>query len=497
MNVARTRLLGIVDQAASSVSNVAITVVAARALDRQAFGGFVLVMAVYVVLIGLTRAVALEPLLIRGADRGVEPLRDAAGAAVAMGTVLGVGCVAAGLLAGDATGRALVVLGLFLPLLFLQDGWRYAAFALERPQFAITVDAAWLATQAAGTVALVQAGSQSPAAFVALWAASGAVGAVVGVLRARVLPRVTSGVRRVAANLDLGGPFVVEFLADGGAAYAALWLLGILSGLDAVGAIRVGQTVFGPINVLYVGMFVTLVPEGARRLREGPHRLRTSMIRASVVVSGVAAMATLVALAVPGSVGRALFGDSWDQGHSVLLALGVALCGGGVMTGATAGLRALGRARRSLAVRLATLPLMLGLPLVGAVVADEVGFGVGIATATWLAAGLWWAAFSRALAARDGDDSGDQRPEDLDEGASGLVPGELAGPFPPGLHELGPPLRMADDVHDGVGEVGRSVGVEEDAGAAHHLGQGGPVGDDDRDAAGHGLQRSETETLGP
>ncbi|MGH9223209.1 MAG: hypothetical protein ACRD2W_05370, partial [Acidimicrobiales bacterium] len=201
----------------------------------------------------------------------------------------------------------------------------------------------------------------------------------------------------IGANRDLGAPFFVEFLAAGGASYAGLWLLGLVSGLAAVGAVRVAQTIFGPINVLYAGIYLTLVPEGARHARDNPARVSRSMRRASGVLLVTAALATAAALALPAGAGRSLFGDTWAAARPVLLPMGLTLCGSAVMAGALAGLRSLAAARLTLRTRVATIPLTLAGPLAGAFVADEVGFATGLAIGTWLAAALWWSAFKTAL----------------------------------------------------------------------------------------------------
>jgi O-antigen/teichoic acid export membrane protein len=242
-----------------------------------------------------------------------------------------------------------------------------------------------------------------------LWGAAGAVAAFVGLLRVGAIPGVRGTVAWIRRNLDLGGPFVAEFFAAGGSGYAGLWLLGLVSGLSAVGAVRAGQTIFGPINVLYLGIYVTLVPEGARHASRDVERVRKSMTGASVILVAVAVAATAIALAVPASLGRVFFGDTWAKARGVLLPLGLALCGGGVMAGATSGIRALSAAPRSLRTRLLTLPAMVVLPLVGAFIADERGFCIGFAVATWLSAVVSWVSFRNALAIA---------PRPADEGAA-------------------------------------------------------------------------------
>jgi len=78
-----------------------------------------------------------------------------------------------------------------------------------------------------------------------------------------------------------------------------------------------------------------------------------------------------------------------------------------------------------LRVRLLTLPLMLLLPLLGALLGDAQGFSTGLAVATWLAAAVWWAAFVTTL--RDHPDREEAESE------AGGVPEELAGPLLPRL----------------------------------------------------------------
>ena len=382
-----TRLLGVVDQAVASSSNVIVTVAAARALSAQQFGGFAVAMVVVIVLGSLVALVALEPLLVRGGASGRVPLDSVAGAALALGAVGGIGCIVAGALLSGVSGAPLALVGGFLPLLFLQDGLRHAAFAVGLVQRALFVDLVWMGLLVLGLVAV--AGSTTATAYIALWAVTGSVAAAAGLAQQRVVPSARRGAALVRSNLDLGGPFALEFMAAGGAAYAGLWLLGVTSGLVAVGAVRVGQTIYGPINVLYTGILLTLVPQGAR-LRSVPGALRRSTQRASLLLVSISAIATAAVSLLPTSAGVALFGESWYEATAVLFPLGVALCGGGAMAGAIAGFRSLGRARTSLRIRLATLPLLLFIPSIGAIIADQMGFSIGLAAATWTAAAAWW-----------------------------------------------------------------------------------------------------------
>lgn len=391
------RVLGIVDQAAASASNLAITVIAAHALDRRAFGGFALSFAVYLFVLGGSRAVATEPLLLRGMSTARPAFPDAAGAMVMLGLLSGTSCAVLGLLLRGPARVSLLTLAPFLPFLLLQDTCRYAAFATAKPGRALVVDGVWIGAQALGMVWLVLIDSTDAASFMAVWAAAGAVAAIVGCIQARRRPALASATRWLRSNLDFGAPFFGEFLAAGGASYAALWGLGLFSGLPAVGAVRVAQTAFGPINLVCMGIYVTLLPEGAREAISRPENTRRLMVRASVLLVVLTVLWTGGALAVPSELGVSAFGDTWPLAGPLLLPLGIATCAGSVAVGATAGLRALGAARASLRTRIVTTPVMLLIPLGGAAIADEFGFTLGIAVAGWLTSGLWWAAFGRAL----------------------------------------------------------------------------------------------------
>lgn len=389
------RVLGVADQALSSASNVAITVVAARALDPESFGSFAVAFATYLVATGLARALVTEPLLLQEREEAQARGRAACGGMALVGAAAGIACVGAGGVFGGRTGAALAVLGAALPVLLLQDAYRYAAFAARRPARALASDATWVAGVIVAAAGLAAVDDPQPALFMAAWAGAGAMATVVGALGAGYPPG-GGGARWIRQQSGLGGPFTIEFLAGSGGIHAGLWLLGVVSGLPAAGALRVALTVFGPINVIYVGLYVVLVPEGAD-LGRSPE-LRRLMARVSWGLVGVAAAWTVLTLAIPQGAGEELFGETWSSARPVLLPVGAAMGAGGLMAGAIAGLRALGEARASLRVRLWTLPAVVLLPLAGALAADEVGFATGFAAASWLAGGVWWRMLSSALA---------------------------------------------------------------------------------------------------
>jgi hypothetical protein len=79
--------------------------------------------------------------------------------------------------AGGEAGRALLALGIVLPLVTVQDTWRYI-FIIDRPAAAVAVDAVWLVAVCA---VLSAAPSDAGAAwFVIAWGATAGIGAIAG-----------------------------------------------------------------------------------------------------------------------------------------------------------------------------------------------------------------------------------------------------------------------------------------------------------------------------
>jgi hypothetical protein len=87
----------------------------------------------------------------------------------------------------------------------------------------------------------------------------------------------------------------------------------------------------------------------------------------------------------------------WAPASHLILPVSLSVTAAGVVAGATAGLRALGAARRSLRVQLIASAGYLGFGLIGAALGGAVGMSWGSTTAMWLGAGLWWLQLRAAL----------------------------------------------------------------------------------------------------
>jgi hypothetical protein len=392
---------GVADQALSSLANLAVGALVARAVSPTSFGAFGLVFSTYLIVLGTCRALVAEPLVVRFSARDAAEWRSATraatGSAVALGIVAGLGCAFVGFAAGGVFGNALLALGAVLPGLVLQDTWRYAFFAAARGRNAFTNDIAFAAAVPA-LVALSYA-TNAVALFVLVWGAAGALAAVIGGVQAGFAPAPVEGPTWLRRQRDLTFPYLGEFAALGAGEVALFGVAG-LAGLAAAGALRAGQVLVGPLRVLLFGVRLAAVPEGVRLLQDPRSRPCAAAVRLSATLAGVSLAWGALVTMLPYSFGESLVGRSWSEARHVLIPLSIAMAGTGAAAGAVVGLRALAAARRSFRSRLLVTPFMVLGTLAGAAVAGAPGTAWGIAIVTWFSIPLWWRQFLGALAER-------------------------------------------------------------------------------------------------
>jgi O-antigen/teichoic acid export membrane protein len=384
------------DQGASSLSNAVVAIFVARALPTEGFGAFGVAFLAFLLAQGVWRAVIGEPLLSRYStgDAAIrrELVPDLLGASLTVAVVVLSAVAIAGLAVGGPVGTALLGLACVLPLVTVQDTWRYV-FIVDRPGAALMVDLVWLT---AVCVVLPAAPSDAGAAwFVVAWGLTGGVSALAGAVAAWGSLGRPHPTRWLRTNRDMGSRFLGELVTGQAVGHIVLAGTGAIAGLGVVAAVRAAQVVYGPLNTVHQGIYLALVPEGARTA--GPTQLRRLMVRATVVIVAVAAVWMLVALLVPDVWGRALFGDTWAEASDLLFLMGLAVLAGSAITGGFAGVRALGAARESLRARLRTVGPQSVLPLAGAALASAGGYAVGFGLGNLVSAIVWWTAFARVL----------------------------------------------------------------------------------------------------
>jgi hypothetical protein len=391
----------VADQAFSSSTNFALALVVARTVGVREFGAFSLVFATYTIVLGISRAVATEPLAVgyAGADEAAMRSATAAatGASVVLGVLAGVACAAAALLGDGSLREGLLALALVLPGLVLQDAWRLAFFAAGRGAAAFVNDVTWAVALTVG-LAFLLARNGNPAIphLLLVWGGAATIAAVVGAVQAGTPPAVVRAGQWLRETSGLWTRYAGEFVTTVAGAQLTLFGVGLVAGLAETGALRGGQVVLGPLNVLFMGTALVAVPEAIRALRTSRVRL-TGFARA--VSGGLAATAIAwgaVVVALPDDVGESLLGGTWDDAQPVVLPLTVWLAALGAAAGPMTALRALALAGRSLRARAVVTVASIGVSIAGAVAAGAEGAAWGLAAASVGGAVVWWRELGRA-----------------------------------------------------------------------------------------------------
>ena len=389
----------IVDQALSSLSNLLLSVLVARAVGAEDFGAFTVSFAVYSVIVLLSRALLGQPLGIRYADADERGARAAAGASTGAAAVTGI-LVAAlvcgvALAIGGELGAVLMVMAAFLPGLLVQDVWRLAFFAQGRPQLAALIDGLWSVLLAAGVALLVLGGVHHAAPYVLAWGAAATLAAVVGALRGRAAPQVSGAWAWVRSHWTMTRFLLFEQLLTQGAYQGSLMLIGGVGSLSAVAALRGAQVALGPVAMLSVSAMAFAVPELARRSwLSAAQRLRIALA-AGAVLAVLGILWGVLVLVLPDAVGEQVLGDSWSGVRTVLLASLVGQVASLFTSGATYVVYSRGATAAAFGVNATVAVLLVVLGLTGLVLHGAVGAAWGFAAAYCIVAPLWFRALAR------------------------------------------------------------------------------------------------------
>ena len=386
---------GIADQAVSSITNFAVAIYVARVLGAEQLGAFSLAYVTYGFLLNASRGLATDPLLVRFSGTDTATWRRAVAKCTGTATVVGLlACVcalaAAAVLHGTAR-ASFLALGLTLPGLLLQDSWRFAFFALGRGYQAFLNDLVWAAVLVPALFVLRRTGHADAFWFVFAWGASATVGAAVGPLQARVLPRLSGAREWLWQHRDLGPRYLAEGTANSAANQLRIYGVGLMLGLVAVGYVQASATLMGPFMVVFFGMGLVTLPEAARVLHRSPRYLP---VFSALISLGLALLAAawgaVLLVALPRGLGQWLLPQLWRPAYPLILPLTISLMGGCIQAGAGTGLHALGAARRSLRAMVVSSVIYVVCALAGTAAGGVRGSMYGIAVAGMLGAVVYW-----------------------------------------------------------------------------------------------------------
>ena len=400
VSTARSRMLWtLADQTVSSLGNATLSVLVAHAVSSRSFGVFAVVFSAYGFILGIAQAIAGQVVAIRFSGSGRTSERayeNAAAAATGLGIACGVVITATAFFTSGTTRAALIVLGVFLPVVLLQDTWRAIFVVRMTPRDAFVNDCVWTVLQIALIAFLIHDAQSSPQWYLAAWGVTAVPAAALGVRQARLRPRITGTARFVMTHRGLSSSLFGQWVALLGCAQIAFVLIGALGGYSAVGAVRASQVLLGPLNILAFGLVMFAVPE-ISRTQTAPSRL----VRLAVGMGcGLAALDLawgLVLLLIPDSVGRTLLGPTWSGTQEVLPGMIVFTCCSALTVGCTAVFRALDRTVHALVLSAVLGPLILGMSVVGVRLDGGRGAAWGFALAAAVMIAPSWLVMRRAV----------------------------------------------------------------------------------------------------
>lgn len=402
---------GIADQVVSSLTNYAVSIYLVHVLGAAQFGAFAISYVTYGFALNASRGLATDPLMVRFSGAEVSKWRravsDCTGTAIVVGLVTGICVMATTLLLRGTARGAFLALGLTLPVLLLQDSWRYSFFALGRGSQAFLNDTIWALALVPSLLLLKVTGHVSVFWAVLAWGASAGVAAAFGPFQARVIPSVYGAWWWMKRHADLG----IRYLAEGTANSASLQIrgygLGLMLGLAAVGYVQATSTLIGPMTILSLAFPLVLIPEGVRILRRGTAKLRLFCIAASVGLAGIgAAWGVVLWIGLPRGLGEAALGPIWRPTYPLVLPTMIGVLGANAKIGVGVGLHALGASKRSLNMVMFGAITWVVFSLAGAVKWGAAGALWGTSLAIWITLVPAWWSFHIALREHDSAASG-------------------------------------------------------------------------------------------
>ncbi|MCO5998400.1 MATE family efflux transporter [Actinoallomurus rhizosphaericola] len=382
MSIAPLRRSGwvLADYAVSAATNMLLTVMVARHVTRAEFGAFAILYGYYVLVVELSRATFSEPLLVR-ATAAADPRRqlaDSAGAAAVFGGVAALVLVALSVVVRGGLPSPVLVLALLLPGLLVQDALRMGFVAIGRGARSLANDLFWGTSQATALVLLFTVGVGLAGALAA-WAGAGLAAAVLGMAQARVVPRFTAVRGWMRDYGRLARPYAIEVAVIATATYAGTLAVSVVAGVSAVGALRAGTTLLGPVGLVCAAGRTIAISECRRVIGDSPNRLVPTMLVIGGSLSAVATCWGLVILSLPPSLGVALVGRSWSTARVVLPPLVLVQLIGAIVIAMGGAMRALEAVREQFTLRVLSGAMSFLGPMVGAACGGAFGAAVGLA----------------------------------------------------------------------------------------------------------------------
>lgn len=367
----------IVDQALSALGNMLLMVVVARSVDADAFGAFAIGFLVYGVSVAVGKAVVGQPLTILHSADSPRDFRSAVakglGVTIWLGIAFGLLCALVALLLSGSLRYVLLAVAVCLPLLMVQDNQRMAFFAKGRSDHATLIDFVKVVAQFGLLFALLAAGVEEVGLLTLSWGVAAVISSLVGMWLLGCAPQLRGCWAWVARQRKLTKYLLAEYSLGLGAAQLGSMLVPVLGTARDAGAIRGGQTLLGPLNVLWTAALAFAVPEISRRRRMSPQMRIKAMALVSGAMTFTAVCYVTLLWLLPDAIGVELFGDTWAGAQTVLVALGINSIASALGSGPGAMMLGMGLAKKTYRLNLVKAPILLGLLVPGTMLYGATG----------------------------------------------------------------------------------------------------------------------------
>lgn len=397
---------------------------AARILDVKGFGEFAIVFLVFVVGQSVPRALVGQPLLIHPKEADEDP-----GVALGSGIVVGLGVGALIALAGAGTflsgaqglGEALMILGVFFPLLVLQDVGRFAGFARRRPVAAMHLDLVWLVLMVVaigGAEAITELGLPG---LVLGWVGAGAAAGLMVPWQNRE-HRIRISLGWVRTCWTYSWRYLISAVTKQGGVLVGTLFLTAFASVAAVGAIQGATLILRPFATAQIAAVTAGTAEVARDRLQG-RNLRRFAFWLSAALTAVAIANAAVLLGLPDSLGKLILGDTWSSAKELAVPAGLSIVVMGAWTGAWAALLGDRSIRKVLVLDLTFTPIWVGMAAIGSAIDGASGYYWGVVAGQLLMTTAGWIWFFLHSRTREPDE-----PEASAYGVLGVEAEALAEP---------------------------------------------------------------------
>ncbi len=383
-----------IDQAIAGASNVLIAVLAARLLGVASFGLFGIVFITYTMVMGVSRALVSDPLLVHPVEGDRRK-----GEVIGTSFMLSIGLTGIVLLAGalaclwtTSLGYALIVLALAIPLLIMQDLGRYLGFATQKPGSAVVLDVTWLVLLFGAVGILFVTDTRTLPWFIAAWGGSGAAAGLL-LFAQHSIRTVRIGISWLRYTWGFSWRYLISYSSTQGAALAGATGVGAIAGPTALGGVQGAVLLVRPFMTFQVAAIAAGIGEVTRSVDDHAE-LNRHVARTTALTTGIALLNVVVMLVLPDRLGTAVLGASWSAAQPLLLPTGVQIVCLGLMTGMRAGMLGRRAIRHVMVIDVATTIVVLVATVSGAVAGGAEGALWAVAVGQAVMVVVWWLTFT-------------------------------------------------------------------------------------------------------